>query len=179
MRCNLFDDPINTWLGAILRFNRREKIVHLLFTISVTGKGIDGALEMIGGALLFFVNSAQISRILRILTQHELSEDPHDLLVNYLLNAAENLSVEAQMFSAFYLLWHGIVKMGLIIALLHRRFWAYPVAILAFLLFLIYQLYRYSHTRSPWLLVLSVVDVFVIVFTWLEYKRLRTSHAFS
>ena len=57
--------------------------------------------------------------------------------------------------------------------------WAYPAAIGAFVLFLVYQLYRYTHTSSAWLLVLSVVDVCVIVITWLEYKRLRTVHALA
>ena len=78
-----------------------------------------------------------------------------------------------------YLLWHGVVKVGLVTALLLRRRWAYPVAILAFLLFLLYQVYRYSHTYAPELLVLSVIDVIVIVLTWFEYVRLRAAHAFA
>jgi len=162
-----------------LRTNQREKMVHVLFDISVISKGVDGALEIVGGALLYFVSPAQIHYIVRILTQHELSEDPNDLLAGYLLQAAKHLSADAQIFAAVYLLWHGIVKVGLVIALLQKRFWAYPAAIVAFLLFLVYQLYRYSHTRSTWLLVLSVVDVFVIVITWLEYKRLRALHGFA
>jgi uncharacterized membrane protein len=80
------------------------------------------------------------------------------------------------MFAAVYLVWHGVVKVGLVIALLQKRFWAYPAALVAFGLFLVYQLSRYAQTRSAWLLVLSVVDVFVIVITWLEYKRLRAVH---
>jgi len=40
-------------------------------------------------------------------------------------------------------------------------------------LFLVYQIYRYSHTHSVWLLALSILDLFVIVLTWLEYQRLR------
>lgn len=160
-----------------MQSNRGEKLVHWLFVVSILGKGIDGALEIVGGALLFLVNPEQISYLLRILTQHELSEDPHDFIVNVLLSASKNLSVEAQFFGAVYLLWHGIVKAGLITALLRRQLWAYPAAILAFLLFLVYQLYRYTHTHSPWLLVLSAVDVFVILFTWLEWKRLeRRAH---
>ncbi len=59
---------------------------------------------------------------------------------------------------------------------MRKRWWAYPIAILAFGLFLVYQLYRYTHTRSMWLMAMSVVDLFVIVITGLEYKRLRASH---
>jgi len=68
---------------------------------------------------------------------------------------------------------------GLVTGLLLRQRWAYPAAIVAFLFFLIYQLYRYTHTYSPELLVLSAFDVFIIVLTWLEYGRLRAAHAFS
>jgi uncharacterized membrane protein len=45
----------------------------------------------------------------------------------------------------------------------------------AFGLFLAYQVYSYSHTRSAWLLALSILDISVIVLTWLEYRRIRTS----
>lgn len=158
---------------------QRDRIVHVLFDISVISKGIDGALEIIGGGLLFFISPMGVHSIVRILTQHELSEDPHDLVASYLLNSTRHLSGGAQVFGAMYLVWHGVVKVALVIALLKKQSWAYPAAILAFLLFLAYQLYRYSHTHSPELLVLSVADVFVIALTWLEYKRLHTSHAFS
>ena len=83
------------------------------------------------------------------------------------------------MFAAAYLLWHGVVKVGLVAALLLKRRWAYPAAIIAFFLFLVYQLYRYTHTRSPALLALSIVDVIVITLTWIEYKRLKAIHGFA
>ena len=159
--------------------SQKEKMIHLLFNISVIGKGVDGLLEVVGGALLFFLNPTKINSIVHMLTQHELSEDPNDLLAGYLVHAAQHFSVNAQIFVSVYLLWHGLVKVGLIIALLQKRFWAYPTAILAFALFLVYQLYRHTHTHSNWLLMLSVVDVFVIIFTWFEYKRLRALHGFA
>ena len=171
--------PSEAARGATLRTTHREKMVHVLFDLSVISKGVDGALEIMGGALLYFVSPAHIHSMVRLLTQHELSEDPHDLLAGYLRQAATHLSTDAQLFAGVYLLWHGIVKVGLVIALLQKRFWAYPAAIGAFVLFLVYQLYRYAQTRSTWLLLLSVVDVFVIVITWFEYKRLRTVHGFA
>jgi uncharacterized membrane protein len=162
-----------------LRIPSKEKFVHVLFDVGIIGKGIDGLLETIGGTLLLFVRPEQIGRVVRLLTQHELSEDPNDVIAGHLLHAAQHLSADVQIFGAIYLLTHGIIKVGLVAALLRRQFWAYPSAILAFLLFLVYQLYRYSHTHATWLLALSVVDVFVIVITWLEYRRLRAAHGFA
>lgn len=155
--------------------NDRDKTVHILFDISLIGKAVDGVLEVIGGAVLFFVNPGQINGMLRIFTQHELGEDPHDVLANILLHSAQHLTSGTKVFAAFFLLWHGVVKVGLVWALFRRHLWAYPVAILAFGLFLVYQVYRYSHSHSVWLLALSILDLFVIVLTWLEYHRLRIS----
>ena len=157
---------------------RRGRIVHALFDISVIIKGIDGVLEVVGGALLFVVSPARLHELVRVLTQHELSRDSHDVVATYLLRSSEQLSGSAQTFGAMYLLWHGVVKVALVTGLLLKQRWAYPVAILAFVLFLLYQLYRYNHTRAPELLVLSVIDVVVIVLTWLEYKRLGALHGF-
>lgn len=158
---------------------QRGRLTHLVFYISAVGKGVDGVLEVIGGVLLLAISPAQLYAVVRALTQHELTQDPNDAVANYLLHTAQNLSADAKTFGALYLLWHGIVKVFLIVALLQRRRWAYPVAIAAFLIFLVYQLYRYSHTHAPALLVLSVLDAFVIVLTWLEYRRLRTMDAFA
>ena len=156
---------------------RREQIVHVLFDVGVIAKGVDGVLEIVGGVLFFLISPSQLHYIVRLLTQHELTEDSHDVVANYLLHISQDPG--AKTFGATYLLWHGVVKAGLVTALLRKRRWAYPVAIVAFLLFLVYQLYRYSHTHEPGLLLLSVLDVAVIVLTWFEYQRLRTSQAFS
>jgi uncharacterized membrane protein len=158
---------------------RRRRIAHVLFRISVAIKGLDGVLETLGGALLLFVDPVQIHSLVRALTEHELSEDPRDLVANYLRNSSRHLSGGTQTFAAAYLLWHGVVKVTLVAALLLRRRWAYPTAILAFFLFLVYQMYRYSHTHAPELLLLSILDVFVIGLTWLEYGRLSARHGFA
>lgn len=155
--------------------NDNGKTVHFLFDIGLIGKAIDGMLEIIGGIALLVVSPGQIDGLLRMITLHELAKDPHDLVANLLLHAAQHLASSTQAFAAFFLLWHGAVKVGLVWALFRKYLWAYPVAIFAFALFLAYQLYRYSHTHSVWLAVLSALDLFVIAITWLEYRRVRTS----
>jgi uncharacterized membrane protein len=69
-------------------------MVHVLFDISVISKGVDGALEIVGGALLYLVSPAHLHSLVRMLTQHELSEDPNDFLAGYLLQAAQHLSTD-------------------------------------------------------------------------------------
>ena len=153
--------------------------IHVLFNVGVIAKGIDGVLEIVGGVLLFLVSPGRIYTVMQVLTQHELSEDPRDLIASWLRNSAHHLTASITLFAAVYLLWHGAVKVGLVAALLLRRRWAYPAAIVAFSVFLAYQLYRYTHTHSPALLALSVMDILVIILTWLEYRQLKTAHGFA
>jgi uncharacterized membrane protein len=155
----------------------KERLAHWFFEISVIAKGVDGILEIAGGILLLVISPQQLYRIARVLTQHELVDDRHDRISQYLLNSVQHLATGARTFAAMYLLWHGVVKVVLVAGLLLQRRLAYPIAIAAFVLFLVYQLYRYSHTHAPELLVLSALDVIVIVLTWIEYKRLWGAHA--
>lgn len=162
-----------------MNVERKTGITHHLFNISIIAKGVDGVLETIGGILLFFISPRQIHSIIQRITQHELSKDHRDIIASYLLNSTSHLTKGVTTFAAMYLLWHGVVKIGLVAALMLKLKWAYPAAIAAFTIFLVYQMYRYSHTHSPELLVLSVLDVLVIILTWLEYKRLQISHGFA
>lgn len=150
----------------------RGKAVHLLFDIGVIAKAVNGLLELAGGIALLLVSPAQINGLLRVVTRRELSRDPHDAVAGWLLHSAQHLSIGTETFAAFFLLWHGVVKVGLAVALLRKLRWAYPTAMAAFALFLAYQFYRYGQTHSAWLLAISVLDVVVIILTWLEYQRL-------
>ncbi|MGE5236396.1 MAG: DUF2127 domain-containing protein [Acidobacteriota bacterium] len=156
---------------------RRKRVLHTLFTVGVVAKGIDGTLEIIGGILALSISRAQLHPVVRLLTQHELAEDPHDVVANFLLRSSQHLSAGAKLFGAVYLLSHGAIKVGLVTALLCKARRAYPTAILAFVVFLVYQVYRYLLTGAPGLLALSVLDVLVVVLTWAEYRRVRDAHA--
>ena len=157
----------------------KSTLIHLLFLIGAIVKAIDGILESLGGTLFAVTSSANIHHIVRFLTWGELSEDPNDPIANYPLRASQHLSQSTRTFVAAYLLIHGIIKIGLVAGLLLRRRWAYPAAIIAFFLFVVYQLYRYVGTGSPTLLALSALDVAVIILTWLEYRRLKSIGGFA
>ncbi len=147
--------------------------VHTAFGIGVALKGIDGVLEIVGAALPLFVSPARVAELVTALTRHELSRDPHDLLATHLLRAAGNLSAASERFASLYLLSHGIVKVLLVWALLRSKLWAYPTAIVIFAAFGAYQMYRWSISHSLAMVALTVLDVFVIGLTWMEYRRLR------
>lgn len=157
--------------------SRLKSPVQAAFKIGIFFKGLDGAAEVVGAVLLYLVPADMISQFLRAITQHELSEDPRDFVASHLQHLAETLSPKSQAFAAAYLLTHGVVKVLLVWALLARKLWAYPLAIVVFTAFGVYQIYRYFISPSLALIVLTVLDVAVIVLTWMEYGRLRREPA--
>lgn len=165
------------WIQRTIERIRRLGWREALFLISVWLKGIDGFLELLGGAALFSVSPAFILRIVQTLTQDEIVEDPRDIMANALLRIAGRLSVASQHFMALYLLIHGVVKLGLVWALLARVLIAYPVSIAIFACFIGYQLYRYTFTGSLGLLALTLLDFVVIALIYLEYRALHRGHA--
>lgn len=147
--------------------------LHAAFEISLAFKGLFAAAEILAGVFAWLVPPQFLLDIVQIITRTELTEDPNDPIATHLLQAAQGLSISGQHFAAIYLLSHGILKLWLIIGLWRGKLAYYPVTLVVFGLFIVYQLYRYSHTHSPMLLVLTIVDVLVIWLTLTEYRRLR------
>jgi uncharacterized membrane protein len=156
---------------------RRRGPREVLFVVGIGLKGVDGFLELMGGAALLVVNPALILHAVRFLTQDEISEDPRDLIANALRHAARHLTFATEHFMAIYLLIHGVLKLAMVWALLARVLIAYPVAMVAFAGFIVYQLYRYSYTHGLGLLALSAFDLAVIGLIFLEYRALRRGRA--
>ncbi len=91
------------------------------FKIGIVLKGLDGVLEIAGGMLLLFLSPQAIEHLIRALTAHELSEDPHDFIATHLLHSAGHLTASATLFGAIYLLSHGVAKVVLVALVLRDR----------------------------------------------------------
>lgn len=155
----------------------KSQVRELLFRYSVVLKGLDAVLEIAGGVALWFISPEFIVRLTALLTRGELSEDPRDLVSNYLRHAASHLSLGGEHFIAIYLLGHGVVKLFVVVALLRNKLWGYPLSIIVFGGFIAYQMYRYTLTHSLGLIALTIFDLIVIVLIWLEYRAVRRQHA--
>jgi uncharacterized membrane protein len=160
---------------VVREFLSRSRL-QIAFDIGIFFKGLDGVLEIVGGLLLFVVRPETVTGILTTLTQHELSKHPHDIIANQVARLAQDFSPGSEMFAGVYLLSHGVIKVVLVVSLFRGRLWAYPAAMVVFALFIAYQMYRYVLEPSTSMIVLSVLDVVVIVLTWLEYRRLKRVH---
>jgi uncharacterized membrane protein len=169
--------PVHGKLGRMVGTSAEpiSRSLDRTFRISVTLKGLDGLLETIGGLVLLFVRPATIDHLARSLTQHELSQDPHDFIARHVLSSGGHLAHGSTLFAAVYLLSHGLAKVVLVAAVLREKLWAYPGMIALLAAFIVYQLYRLIAVRvTLGLTLLTVFDAFVVWLTWREYAARRT-----
>lgn len=151
----------------------RETWISRIFRVSVILKGLDGLLEIIGGALLLLVPVSSINSVVRALTQRELSEDPNNFIATHLRDAAASLTGSVTLFAAIYLLVHGIVKVVLVIAVLGGHTGAYPWMIGFLIAFVIYQVYEMILHLTIGLVLLTLFDLLIIGLTVHEYRLRR------
>ncbi len=147
--------------------------LHRVFGASLVLKGLFALAELASGLALYSVGTDLILNFAQWATLEELTEDPADFIATTLLHLAQDFSIEAKAFYSFYLASHGIVKIVIVLALWQRVKWAYPLAAMVMLLFVAYQLYRFSYTGSWGLLALSGFDLFVITLIWREYGAMK------
>ena len=150
----------------------KNKTISNLFDASILLKGIFSLIELISGTLLLFITSNFLLKFIYFIFGHELLQDPTDILVNFLINLFSN-PTNLKILFAIYLIAHGIIKLGLILALWKEKLWAYPLSEIVFSLFIIYQIYRYTQHPSIFLILLTALDIFVIILIHLEYKILK------
>lgn len=65
------------------------------------------------------------------------------------------------------------VKLFVVLALLKNKLWGYPAALTVFGGFVVYQVYRFTLTGGIGLIALTLVDLIVMWFIWLEYRAVK------
>lgn len=160
-----------------MTFFKPVSLLDKFYEIGLFIKAFDGTLELIGGVLLLTVSPATIGHLTRVLTQHELAEDPHDFIAAHVVHYGHTLAAGHNLFAALYLLTHGAVKVGLVTALLLNRLWAYPIALVVLALFMVYQLYQTVVNPSLGLALLTVLDAVIIWLVWREWLKVRQGPA--
>ena len=146
---------------------------HAALRVSLLLKGAHALLECAGGLAFAVVSTHRIASLVNWVTQDALIENRHDVVASYLVGLAQTLSVQTKNFYALYLLSHGVVQLGLVVALLKGQLWAYPAFLIVLAAFIVYQIYRVSLIGSVGLVVLTVFDLIVMGLIWNEYRQAR------
>ncbi|GAA4267382.1 DUF2127 domain-containing protein [Frondihabitans peucedani] len=141
-----------------------------LFRWGVVGKGVYGGAELVLGILLTLVSTSTLQSWAAALTQRELTRDPDDALARLLVSRIDSLTTFAVVFVAVYLIAHGVVKLGLLAAVLSGAYRTYPWAIAVLVAFIGYQIFDLFVGFTVGLLLLTVFDAVIVVLTWRDYR---------
>ena len=137
----------------------QQKRIHQIFEISVALKGLHGLIEVAGGIALALFSTDSILRLLYHLHHHDW--------------VTRHFSTGEHHYYVFFFISHGALNLAVAILLLMEKLWAYPVAFAVLVLFILLQLYRFTHVHDPGLILFSILDVIVIALAAHEYQLLR------
>lgn len=149
---------------------RRVQLAHLGFLVGMAFKALDGALELVGGAMLMFVSVPQIDRWVWRVTGRDLGDGLLGRLARLLRHGADGLSTADKHFATTYLLIEGVIKLLLVFGLLRGIRWTYPAGLLLLALFCVYQGLRLEQTFSPLLAALTVLNLAIMVLIAVEWR---------
>jgi uncharacterized membrane protein len=144
-----------------------------LFRISLIIKATDGMLETLAGVFFYLVKYSTINAVIFSIFHGEIAENPRDLFWGVLIKEWHTFSLRTQSFWGLLFVAHGITKVVLAILLLKKYLWAYPLSIVIFSLFIIYEVYALIQQPSIFLGLITVFDAIVIGLIVHEYQRAK------
>lgn len=155
-----------------MRKKIQEKI-HELFSTAIAIKGLHGIIEIISGLILLLAKPNYITKFISEIFEHEISQDPTDLLANFAIHTSQNLSINTLLFYSMYLVIYGAINLALSISLWKEKLWAYPTAEILIFILVLFQTNRLLHTHSITLAILTLIDISILIMLNLEYKRTK------
>ena len=166
--------------GAILllfRFTppvqKDTSFVHRAFWLSLFLKGLDGALQLLGGLVVILFEPGTLGKAYRWLTRFLMGKTSNNAEADFIKDAAHSFHISIEVLVCIYLLSHGIIKVLLVYGLLKEKLWVFPAALVGFGFFLTLEIYRiYQHFYWA-ILVLMCIDVFVVTMVILEWRKVK------
>ncbi|MGY1760916.1 DUF2127 domain-containing protein [Geodermatophilus sp. SYSU D00779] len=145
-----------------------DRLLHAALLL----KGLDGAVELLAGVALALVGPRELGELTQRVVAHHLLGSPRGALAERFTAGEAALSGGDRTFAVVYLTLHGLVKLGLVVALLRELRPAYPVAIGVLAVFVGYEAYRAVRTGSSALWAAAALDLAITVLVVREYRRL-------
>ncbi|MDO8628559.1 MAG: DUF2127 domain-containing protein [Nanoarchaeota archaeon] len=153
------------------------KLVHKVFKTITLVKGIHAIIEILSGIALLLISKEFVSRAIIFIVEGKLVGSPEGFIAQYISQFGIDLSLSIKLFFSMYLLIHGIINLSLVYGIIKKPFWAYPLSLLVFIGFVIYQTYSYFILPSAWLLLLTIFDIVFIGLVFYEYHHLLKKHS--
>jgi len=149
--------------------DKRLRLLHDAYLGAILIKGFDGAVEMLAGLIIAVTGVERLSEWVIRLTAPELTG--HHPALHAIHNGAERLANGPHHFVIVYLLVHGMLKFGIVVALLKGTArWIFPVASLILTGFIAYMSWRLSLRWSDWLLGFALFDLLTLALVLNEWR---------
>jgi uncharacterized membrane protein len=147
----------------------RFRLLHEAYLGAILIKGFDGLLETLAGLVLAVTGTERLYEWVIKLTAPELTG--HHPALHAIRAGAAKLANGPHHFVMVYLLVHGLLKLGVAVALLkgHAR-WIFPVASLVLTGFIAYMSWRLSLRWSDWLLGAALFDLLTLGLVLNEWR---------
>lgn len=146
--------------------------VDRLFRAALLLKGFDGAAELVAAVVLALLPAVTLHRLVADVLVHDMVGSSHSLVARHLETVTNSFADGNRTFAVVYLGLHGLLKLGLVVALLRRWLPAYPVAMVVLAAFVGYELFRAVTHGSLVLPVLAALDALILVLVVREYRML-------
>jgi uncharacterized membrane protein len=140
-----------------------------------------GLFRLVVGTMLLRVVGTPAIDVYRHVLHRNIQREPDDFVFHGLANYLVHHGYSITYFLACYILFWGAVDIILSIAMLRHILWAFPVSFVVIIVFVLYEVFRYSHTHSPILLTIIIIDLIILVLMRREYAKLlaRAQHQTS
>jgi len=150
----------------------KRSLAHIAYVAVIAIKGFDGGLETLAGLVIWLTGPQRLYRWVVRITAPELYDGEHVRAVHAIRRGAEHLAITGGHFVVFYLLVHGVLKLGLAVTLLRGGGrWIYPVGTLILLSFIGFMSYRLSEQWSGWLLSFALFDALTLALVLNEWRK--------
>ncbi|RBY79839.1 DUF2127 domain-containing protein [Geodermatophilus sp. TF02-6] len=136
-------------------------------------KGLDGSVELLAGVALAVAGPRAVGGLTRRVVEHHLLGSPRGALAERFAASGAALTGGDRTLVVLYLVLHGLVKLGLVVALLRQLRAAYPVAVAVLAMLVAFEVDGAVRRGSALLWVAAALDLAIIVLVVREYRRLR------
>ena len=148
---------------------KRPPLLHYAYLAAILIKGFDGAMEALAGLIMAVTGPERIYEWVIRLTAPELTG--HHPALHAIRSGATRLAESSHEFVIFYLLVHGLLKLGIVVALLRGGGrWLFPIASLILAGFVAYMSWRLTMRWSDWLLGFALFDLLTLALVLNEWR---------
>jgi uncharacterized membrane protein len=158
---------------ALQAVQKDTSFVHRAFWLSLFLKGLDGALQLLGGVAVLVAEPGTLGKAYRWLSRFLIGNRVHNPEADFIKVTAESFHMNVEMLVAIYLLVNGVIKVLLVYGLLKEKLWVFPAACVGFGLMFSLEVYRLSIHFFWGIFILMCISVFVITMVILEWRKVK------